>query len=62
MASFTLGMLLPGPIEAVSMTDVSLSAGPEIATQLLVGNPILVVFVMVGSYIVVHRIAAATRH
>lgn len=55
-------MLLPGPIEAVSMTDVSLSAGPEIATQLLVGNPILVVFVMVGSYIVVHRIAAATRH
>lgn len=57
VASFTLGMLLLGPIEGVSMTDVSFSAGPEITVRLLVGNLILAVLATVVSYVVVHRLA-----
>ena len=57
VASFTLGMLLLGPIESVSTADVSLSAGPEIAVRLLVGNVILTAFATVVSYVVIYRFA-----
>lgn len=56
-ASFGLGVLLLGPVEGVSMTDVSVSAGPEILVRLLVGNLILAVVATVLSYVVVHRLA-----
>lgn len=56
-ASFGLGVLLLGPVEGVSMTDVSISAGPEIVARLLIGNLILAVLATIGSYVVVHRLA-----
>jgi uncharacterized protein (DUF2062 family) len=56
-ASFALGMLLLGPIEGVSATTVSFSAGPAAAVRLLVGNLILAVVATAVSYLVVHRLA-----
>jgi len=56
-ASFTLGVLLLGPLEGVSMTDVSFRAGPEIVARLLVGNLILAVIATVGSYTVALKLA-----
>ncbi len=56
-ASFTLGVLLLGPLEGVSMTDVSFRAGPEIVLRLLVGNIILAVIATIGSYTIALRLA-----
>ena len=56
-ASFTLGIFLLGPVEGVTITDVSLSAGPDIVVRLLVGNLILAVVATVISYAVVYRLA-----
>lgn len=55
--SFALGLLLLGPVEGVSTTDVSLGAGPAIAVRLLVGNLILAAVASVVGYAVVHRLA-----
>lgn len=60
-ASFTLGVLLLGPVEGVTMADVSLSAGPEIVARLLVGNLILAVIATALGYVVVHRLVVAYR-
>ncbi len=60
-ASFTLGVLLVGPVEGVTMTDVSFSAGPEIVLRLLVGNLILAVVATVIGYVVVHRLVVRYR-
>lgn len=57
VASFALGMLLLGPIEGISMTDVSLNAGTENIVQFLIGNVILVILTTIVSYVVVHRLA-----
>lgn len=57
VASFALGMLLLGPIEGISMTDVSLNAGAEIVVRLLIGNLLLAILTTVVSYVVVHRLA-----
>jgi len=47
--SFWLGTLLLGPVEGVTLSEVSLSAGPEILSRLLLGNFIIaVVFTIVG--------------
>lgn len=60
-ASFWLGSVLLGPVEGVTRSDISLSAGPEIVTRLLVGNLILaMVFTIVG-YAVAYRLTAAYR-
>lgn len=48
--SFTLGTLLLGPVEGVSVASPSLSAAPPIAVRLLVGNLILAVVVAIPSY------------
>jgi len=58
-ASFTLGVLLLGPVEGVGLGDVSLSAGPEIVIRLWVGNLILAVVATVISYVAVYRLAVA---
>ena len=60
-ASFTLGTLLLGPVEGVTMADVSLSAGPEIVVRLLVGNLILAVVATVLGYVVVFRLVVSYR-
>lgn len=57
VASFTLGVLLLGPVDGVSTADVSLSAGPDIVIRLLVGNLILAAVASVPSYVIVHRFA-----
>ncbi|MFP8951401.1 DUF2062 domain-containing protein [Natrialbaceae archaeon A-arb3/5] len=57
VASFALGSVLLGPVEGVSMTSASFSAGPEIVVRLVVGNLILAMIAMVVSYVVVHRLA-----
>lgn len=60
-ASFWLGSAILGPIEGVTRSDLSLSAGPEIVARLLVGNLILaVVFTLVG-YVLAYRLTAAYR-
>lgn len=58
VSSFTLGVLLLGPIEGISMADVSMRAGSEIVVRLLVGNLILAALATVLSYVIVHRLAA----
>lgn len=61
VASFALGVLLLGPVEGVSLTDVSFSAGPEIVARLLLGNLILAVVATLVSYVVVYRLAVAYK-
>lgn len=61
-ASFALGVAILGPVEGVSPTTASLSAGPDIIVRLLVGNLILAVIATVISYFVVYRLAVAYRH
>lgn len=60
--SFTLGVLLLGPVEGVGPTEISLDAGPEIVARLLVGNLILAVIATIPSYFIVHRLAIKYRH
>lgn len=60
-ASFLLGVALLGPVEGVSLTDVSPSAGPEIVVRLLVGNLILAVIATVLSYVAVYRLVTRYR-
>lgn len=57
-ASFTLGVFLFGPVEGVTVTDVSLSAAPAIVVRLLVGNLLLAVIAATLGYLVVYRLAA----
>ncbi len=58
VSSFTLGVLLLGPVEGVTMADVSIHAGSEIVVRLLVGNLILALIATAISYVVVYRLAA----
>ena len=57
--SFALGTTLLGPVPGVTPTTVSLSAGPQILTRLLVGNLILAVVVAAVSYAVCLRLVVA---
>lgn len=59
--SFTLGVLLLGPVEGVTPGQISFSAGPEIVVRLLVGNLILAVVATVPSYFIVHRLVVRYR-
>lgn len=59
IASFTLGTVILGPVDGVSRSDISFSAGPEIVVRLLVGNLLLAVIATVISYGVIYRLAVA---
>jgi uncharacterized protein (DUF2062 family) len=50
--SISLGFLLLGPVEGVSMSSVSLDAVPEVVVRLVVGNFILAVVAAVPSYFI----------
>lgn len=54
--SLSLGFLLLGPVEGVSMSGVSLAAAPEVVVRLLVGNTILAIVAAVPSYFVAYRV------
>jgi uncharacterized protein (DUF2062 family) len=58
-ASFWLGSLVLGPVTGVSLTSISLSAGPEVVIRLLVGNLILAIVAAICGYFVVYRLAVA---
>lgn len=60
-ASFWLGSVLLGPIDGVSRSGVSLSAGPDVVVRLLVGNLILAVVFTVLGYVLAYRLTAAYR-
>lgn len=60
-ASFWLGTRLLGPVPGVTLSDVSLSAGPKVVARLLVGNLVLaIVFAIVG-YAVALRLVREYR-
>lgn len=58
-SSFALGTTLLGPVPGVSPTSVSLAAGPQILTRLLVGNLVLAVVAAAVSYAVCLQLVAA---
>ena len=60
-ASFTLGVVILGPVPGVTTAEVSLSAGPDVVTRLLVGNLILAVVAAVPGYFVCLRLVNAYR-
>lgn len=55
--SFSLGSLMLGPVPSVNAADISLAAGPEVLTRLLVGNLLLATVVAVVGYVLVGRFA-----
>lgn len=59
-ASYWLGTRLLGPV-SVSVTDVSLSAGPEIVRRLLVGNLLLAVAFTAVGYVLAYRLTVEYR-
>ncbi len=59
VASFSLGVLLLGPVEGANFGAVSLGAGPDIVVRLLLGNFILASIATVSSYVVIYRISVA---
>jgi len=61
VASFTLGVVLLGPVEGVTLADASLDAGPAVVVRLLVGNVLLAVVAAVIGYLVVYRLAVAYK-
>lgn len=60
-ASFWLGAEILGPVSGVGVTDISLSAGPQIVERLLVGNLILAVGFTVVAYVVGYRLTVEYR-
>lgn len=56
-ASFALGVAILGPVDDLSTSEVSMSAGPDIVARLLLGNLILAVAVTPISYVASYRIA-----
>ncbi|MEF8787207.1 MAG: DUF2062 domain-containing protein [Haloarculaceae archaeon] len=61
VASLTLGVLLLGPVEGVSIAEASLDAGQNVVVRLLVGNVILAVLATILSYAVVYRLVVRYR-
>ncbi len=59
--SVGLGFFLLGPVEGVSMSEVSLNAAPEVVFRLVVGNVILAVVAAVPSYFVAYRVVEDYR-
>ncbi|MEF8786376.1 MAG: DUF2062 domain-containing protein [Haloarculaceae archaeon] len=59
--SVSLGFFLLGPVEGISMSEVSLTAAPEVAIRLVVGNVILAIIAAVPSYFIAHRVVERYR-
>jgi hypothetical protein len=59
--SVALGFFLLGPVEGVSMSEVSLSAAPEVVLRLVVGNTILAIVAAVPSYFIAYRVVDSYR-
>lgn len=59
--SFSIGSLLLGPAPSVAAREVSLSAGPEVLTRLLVGNLLLAIVVAGCCYVLVNRFTQRLR-
>lgn len=59
--SLSLGFFLLGPIEGVSVTEVSLNAAPEVVLRLLVGNVILAVVAAIPSYFIAYQVVDRYR-
>ncbi len=62
VTSLTLGVLLLGPVEGVSITEASIDAGSYVIVRLLVGNLILAVLATAISYIVVYQLVVRYRN
>lgn len=59
--SFWLGSVMLGPVADGSVLDLSLSAGPDVAVRLFVGNLVLAVVVALVGYVIVLRLARKYR-
>lgn len=60
-ASFWLGAEILGPVSGISVTEISLSAGPQIVRRLLVGNLVLAVVFTVIAYFLGYRLTVEYR-
>lgn len=54
-ASYGLGVFLLGPVEVMSVSEVSLTAAPAVVHRLVLGNTILAVIAAVPSYFIAFR-------
>lgn len=59
--SLSLGFFLLGPIEGVSVTEVSLNSAPEVVLRLVVGNVVLAIVAAVPSYFIAHQVVDRYR-
>lgn len=59
--SFWLGSSILGPIEGISMAEVSIDAAPDVVSRLLVGNLLLAVLFTVGAYFGAYRLTVEYR-
>lgn len=60
--SFALGVILLGPVSGLTPSDISLTAGPSIATRLLLGNLLVaVIFAIVGYYLIIQAVRRVRR-
>lgn len=60
-ASFWLGAEILGPVSGISVTEISLSAGPQIVRRLLVGNLLLAVVFTAIAYFLGYRLTVEYR-
>lgn len=60
-ASFWLGTQMLGPLPTSEVTDLSLSAGPDVVARLLAGNVVFAVLFAIAGYFVVLRLVVAYR-
>lgn len=63
VTSFALGVALLGPIEGVSASDVSLSAGSDVLLRLVIGNLVIAgALAAVGYVVALYGVQAARRY
>jgi uncharacterized protein (DUF2062 family) len=60
-SSFWMGSRLLGPVESMTVEEVSLSAAPEVVVRLVTGNVILAVAFTVIAYIAAYRLTLEYR-
>ena len=60
-SSFWLGSRLLGPVESMTVQEVSLSAAPEVVVRLVTGNVILAVVFTVIAYVAAYRLTMEYR-
>ncbi len=61
-ASFAIGTTILGPVPGVTRSAVSLSAGPEVVTRLLVGNLLLAIIATAAAYVVAYRLVSTYEY